>query len=102
MIELLIFHLHIIGALYAFTKNWQSSHLKDGILSVAVIALLFSVGWALTGTLAQFIMPKNLNTPYFTSDTLSLVLLFIPEIVFFYYFFLRDKRMEKVTEQNHV
>lgn len=91
MIEIFIFYLHIIGALYAFTKNWQSKGLKDGFLSVALIALVFTIGWALTGTIAHAVYPTEYNTIYFNSDILGLVLLLIPESVFFYYFFIKDK-----------
>lgn len=91
MIELLIFHLHLLVALYAFTKSWQNGKLRDGFLAIAVIGLMFAIGWALTGTLAYAIMPGNWNTIYFTQDTLSLVLLAIPETIFYYHFFFRDK-----------
>lgn len=91
MIELLIFHLHIVGALYAFTKNWQSRRLRDGVLAVIIIGLFFTIGWALTSPIARFIMPQSLESIYFTRDTLSLVLLVIPESIFFYYFFFKDK-----------
>lgn len=91
MIEIFIFHLHIIGVLYAFTKNWQRRSLKDGFLSVAVLLLVFSIGWALTGSVAYAIYPKSWNSPYFSHDTLSLVMLTIPEIIFFYFYFVKDK-----------
>lgn len=90
MIELLIFHFHIAVALYAFTKNWQKSSLKDGFQAVGLIALIFAIGWALTGTLAYTIWPKSWNTIYFTHSTLSLVLLTIPECFFFYHFFFKN------------
>ncbi len=90
MIELLIFHLHILAALYAFTKNWQNRRFRDGILAVLVIGLLFAIGWAMTGTLAYLIMPDAWRSAYFTQDTLSLVLLVIPESFFFYFFILKD------------
>ena len=96
MIEILIFHLHIVGALYAFTKNWQLHSLKDGFMGVLIIGLIFTIGWALTGPIANLIMPASFKSIYFTKDTLSLVLLFIPECIFFYYFFINDK---KKTEQ---
>jgi len=91
MIELLIFELHIVGALYAFTKNWLKGSLKDGFLAVAIIGLIFTIGWALTSPIASLIMPQKLNSIYFTTDTLSLVILFIPEVVFFYFYFVKDK-----------
>ncbi len=102
MIELLIFHLHILGALYVFTKYWLDNRLKDAFLSITVIALFFAIGWSLTGTLANYIFPSSLSSVYFTKDTLSLVLLFIPESIFFYLFFFRDKiiRPEPETSNN--
>lgn len=98
MIELFIFHLHLVGALYAFTKNWQTRGIKDGILAVLVVGLFFTIGWALTGSVSRIIMPYKWNTTYFTQDTLSLVMLLVPEVIFFYYFFYRDKgeKIEKV------
>ena len=91
MIELLIFHLHIVGSLYAFTKNWHNRRLRDGFLAVAVIGLIFTIGWALTSPIAQLIMPDTWESIYFSKDTLSLILLFIPESLFFYFFFIKDK-----------
>ncbi len=95
MIELIIFHLHIVGALYAFIKNWQERRLRDGILAVLIIGLLFAIGWALTASLAYWIMPSSWNSPYFNQDTLSLVLLVIPESFFYYHFFIKDKPEEQ-------
>jgi hypothetical protein len=100
MIELLIFHLHILAALYAFTKYWQHRGFREGILAIMVIGLLFSIGWAMTGTLAHYIMPSKWNTPAFNQDTLSLIVLVIPEAFFFYHFILKDKRTE--MEENKI
>ncbi len=91
MIELLIFHVHIVAALYAFTKNWQNRGLKDGLLGVIIIGLIFTIGWALTSPVAHFIMPDKWVSLYFTKDTLSLCLLAGPESVFFYLFFVKDR-----------
>jgi hypothetical protein len=91
MIEVLIFYLHIVGALYAFTKNWQRGSIKEGTFAILIIGLFFCIGWALTGTIARAIFPESWNSIYFTSDTFSLLLLLIPEIFFFYVFFYKDK-----------
>ncbi len=91
MLELLIFHFHIVAALYAFTKNWQRRGIRDAILSVLIIGLFFTIGWALTSPIARIIMPYKWQTLYFNRDTLSLVLLLIPESIFFYFFFVRDR-----------
>lgn len=90
MIELLIFYLHVLAALYAFTKNWQSLTIKDGLLAVTVFALMFTIGWAMTGTLSYKIYPKAWESIYFNHNTLSLVLLSIPESFFFYHFYYKS------------
>jgi len=89
MIDLLIYHLHIVGILYAFTMRWQREGLKGGLLAVATCALVFTVLWAVTGPIARILMPLAVAGDIFTSDTLSLVLLMVPEVVFFRVFFLR-------------
>jgi len=91
MIEIFIFHLHIMAGLFAFTKYWQKIGLKEGFLALGVIALMFVVGWTIAGTVANIIYPDDFNSIYFTKDTLGLVLLFIPEFFFFYYFFIKDE-----------
>ncbi|MFY8161090.1 MAG: hypothetical protein ACOVNU_07150 [Candidatus Kapaibacteriota bacterium] len=89
MIDLFILYLHYIGALYAFTKNWQEDNIKQGFLSVLILGLAFTILWALSGQIAFMIFPDSWNTIYFTKDTLSLVLLVIPESIFFYHFFIK-------------
>ena len=90
MIDLFIYHLHIVGILYAFTMRWQQEGLKGGFLAVGMCALVFTILWAITGPIARILMPQQaLPGDLFTSDTLSLILLMIPEIVFFRVFFLR-------------
>lgn len=91
MIELLIFYIHIVGALFAFTKNWQSRGIKEAFLAIGIIGLFFTIGWALTGTIANLVYPDSWNNLYFNQDTLSLVLVLIPEIIFYYQYFLKDK-----------
>ena len=90
MIDLFIYHLHIVGILYAFTMRWQQEGLKGGFLAVGMCALVFTILWAITGPIARILMPQQVFPgDVFTSDTLSLLLLLIPEVVFFRVFFLR-------------
>jgi hypothetical protein len=90
MIDLLIYHMHVVAVIYAFTVRWQRDGLKGGLLAVATCALVFTILWAMTGPIARIIMP-DASQPgaLFTSDTLSLTLLLIPEGFFFRAFFLR-------------
>ncbi len=95
MIEMLIFHAHIIGALYGFTKRWQEENIKEGLLAVAVIGLVFMIGWAITGPIAKLLTPTGgFTVQWFTTDTLSLIILLPIEVVVFRLFF-----MEKRTHQ---
>jgi hypothetical protein len=89
MIEVFIFHAHIVGALYAFTRRWQEENLKEGVLAIGLVGLVFTVCWGVTGSIAKLIMPPGSSfAPWFTADTLSLVLLIAPEILLFRMFFL--------------
>jgi len=92
MIDLLIYQLHIVAILYAFTKKWQVEGLKGGLLAIGLCALVFIIGWSLTGTIARLIMP-GVSQPgdLITSDTVSLILLLIPEVLFFRMFFIADR-----------
>lgn len=91
MIDLLIYHFHILAAVYAFTKNWQRRKLRDGFLSIMIIALAFIIIWSITSPLASLIMPSSWESIYFTKDSFSLILLFFPEAFFFYIFFIKEK-----------
>jgi uncharacterized membrane protein YhdT len=88
MIEVVVFHAHIVAALYAFTRRWQEESVKEGALALGLIGLVFTVGWAVTGGIAKVITPAGGFTPWFTADTVSLLLLVIPEILLFRMFFL--------------
>ncbi len=88
MIEVTIFHLHIVAALYVFTKRWQEDGIKEGFVALGLIGLVFTIGWAITGGIARLVTPTGGFAPWFTTDTVSLVLLLIPEILIFRLFFL--------------
>ncbi len=92
MIELIIFHLHILAALYVFTKNWQNIGIKDAFLAVSVVALVFIVGWSISQTIADLIFPASWHSKHFNADTFALSCFIIPEILFFYLFFVKDNR----------
>jgi hypothetical protein len=88
MIPLFVFYLHTVGAVYAYTKRWQEAGVKEGILAVAFMAIIFSVGWTLTTFLLHgIISPKGFG-PGLDRDALSLLLLTVGE-GFFYYWYLK-------------
>ncbi len=98
MITALIFAIHLIFALIIFTIKWQEESLAAALLNIGLIGILFSVGWSLTGILAQLIMgPKGFGI-YFDRDTFSLSILFIVEI-FFYKMYYKDAFTAAGTEK---
>jgi hypothetical protein len=94
MIEILIFHLHFLAGLFAFTKYWQNSGIKEAVLATSVVALVFVVGWSIAGTIATLIYPETLTSIYFNKDTFGLILLIIPESIFFYLFFIKSEKVK--------
>ena len=83
MIAAFIFFLHFLFLLIMFTKKWQEDGLSSGLLNVALILILFAVGWTITSLLAKFIMePEGLGL-YFDRDTFSLTLLTLGEVIFY-------------------
>ena len=89
MITAIIFAAHLIFALIVFTKKWQNESLTAAFLNIALIAILFSVGWPITNSIAKFIMkPEGLGI-FYNRDAFSLTLLTIVEY-FFYRIYYND------------
>ena len=59
MITAFIFFVHFIFTLIIFTKKWQDENLSAGFLNIALIAILFAVGWTITGMIAKLVMEKK-------------------------------------------
>lgn len=89
MISAFIFFLHLIFALVVFTKKWQNENLKSGFLNLGLIAVLFAVGWSITGIIAKAVMSEKGFGLYFDRDSFSLTLLTLGEF-FFYRIYYRE------------
>jgi hypothetical protein len=83
MIAAFIFYLHFLFAIIIFTKKWQEEGISSAFLNVALILILFAVGWTITSLLAKFIMEPPGFGLYFDRDTFSLTLLTLVELVFY-------------------
>ncbi|MGB5289449.1 MAG: hypothetical protein WBQ32_02325 [Ignavibacteriaceae bacterium] len=89
MISAIIFFVHFLFILIIFTWKWQSDGISSAFINVALILILFAVGWTITGMIAKLLMePKGLGL-YFDRDTFSLALLTIIEY-FFYRIYYRE------------
>ena len=92
MLSAFVFFLHFLFALLIFTKKWQQEGLSFAFLNMGLIAILFTVGWSITGMISKFFMePEGLGF-YLTRDDFSLVILTVAE-----YFFYRMYYKEPAT-----
>lgn len=91
MIPVVVFYLHIVGAVAAFTKSWQDDGLTDGMLTLAFIGLIFVVGWTISSFIVRLIVPKGFGL-VFNPDALALVVLTTGEAIFYYFYFMKHKK----------
>lgn len=100
MITAAIFFIHLIFSLIIYTKKWQDENMSSGLINLALIGILFAVGWSLTGIVSKALMDEKGFGLYFDRDTFSLTLLTIAEF-FFYRMYYKDtfgnEDKEKVT-----
>lgn len=90
MITAFIFFVHLIFGLVIFTKKWQDENLSSGFLNITLIAILFAVGWTITGIVAKVVMePEGLGMQ-FDRDAFSLTLLTIIEFFFYKFYYHED------------
>ena len=89
MVSAVIFTAHFLFALIIFTKKWQDESISAALLNLGLIAILFSVGWTITGMISEFVMkPKGLGI-FYTRDDFSLTILTLAEY-FFYHMYYGD------------
>lgn len=87
MVTAFIFFVHLIFSLVVFTKKWQDESLASGFQNIALIGILFAVGWTITGIVAKLVMePKGLGMQ-FDRDAFSLTLLTIIEFLFYKFYY---------------
>lgn len=98
MISAFIYSLHLIFALIIFVRKWQDENLSAAFLNIALIAILFSVGWTITAMISQAIMkPKGFGF-FFDRNAFSLTILTITEY-FFYRMYYSDLAIEDGKEK---
>jgi hypothetical protein len=70
-----------------FTKKWQEETVSTAFLNMALIAILFTVGWSISGIIAKLIMEPQGFGVFFDRDTFSLFLLSIAEYIFYRFYY---------------
>ena len=84
MVTLFVYYLHTVAAAALFTKRWQETDWKEGILGVGFLALVFGVGWSMSTFVLKLIVDEKGFGVLFDRDALSLLLLVAVEALFFY------------------
>ena len=98
MISAFVFFLHFLFALLIFTKKWQQESLSFAFLNLGLIAILFTVGWSITGMISKLFMEPEGIGLYLTRDDFSLALLTIAEY-FFYRMYYKEPFTVSDTEK---
>ena len=98
MVTAFIFAAHIIFALYIFSKKWQDENLKSAFLNLALILILFSVGWSIATIIAKLFMEPEGLGKFYTRDDFSLTILSVAEFFFYGFYYGEDK----VNEDNEI
>jgi uncharacterized membrane protein YhdT len=98
MITAIIFFAHFFFALIIFVKKYQDENINAAFTNLALIGILFSVGWTITSVLAKLIMDTKGFGIYFDRDTFSLTLLTIGEY-FFYRMYYKDIFITTVNDK---
>jgi len=117
MIPVIIFYLHTIFAVYAFSKSFQVEGILQAFLNTGFIIILFSVGWTISDLFVGFIISSNgymIDMPtnkvflsllkisgFFTpgqgkgvlnpKDSISLIVLSVMEYYFYKFYFRETK-----------
>lgn len=92
MIAILVFYMHIVGAVYAFSKGYVEHKLVDAFMSLAFVAIIFSVGWTLAGFIVRFLFPEDGLGKFFDNDSISLVLVTLFEAILYGTYFIKQRK----------
>jgi len=87
MIPLIVFYIHIIAITYFFTREYQKEGVSAGVLTVAFMAFIFSVGWSISTFVLKYLIEPEGFGRWLDRDALSLLILTIGETIFYYYYY---------------
>ncbi len=89
MIPVFVFYLHVVFAVYTFTRNYIQENFLSGFLSLIFVVVIFSVGWTISEFLmALFMKPEGLSL-LFPRAAFSLLFVTILETMFYSFYYSR-------------
>ncbi len=99
MIAALIFAAHLVFVTTIFTKKWQDESLSSAFINLALIVILFAVGWSITTSIVKIFFDAKGFGLQFNADTISLTMLTIAEYFFFKFYYREKETTEDDTEK---
>ncbi len=95
MVIAVVFFIHLIFALVIFTKKWQEENLSTAFLNVALIGILFAVGWSIASIIAKLVLePKGFGY-YLDRDAFSLIIVSAGEFFFYRIYYKENTPAEE-------
>lgn len=91
MVNAAIFFAHLMFMLVIFTKKWQDESLSSAFTNLALIIILFAVGWSICTMGVKMIFPAKGFGIYYDADAISLTILSVVEY-FFYKMYYGDEK----------
>lgn len=88
MVAAVILVLHVVAAGVAFVSRRKKGGTGEGLLAVAFVGIIFSVGWTIMTIVTSLLVDPEGIAPWLDRDATTLALLTGAEGVF-YYFLLR-------------
>jgi formate hydrogenlyase subunit 3/multisubunit Na+/H+ antiporter MnhD subunit len=100
MITALIFSAHLVFIAVIFTKKWQDESLTSAFINLALIIVLFAVGWSISTSVVKLVIDSKGFGLQFDADAISLTILAIAEYFFYRFYYKEDKDNARITTED--
>ena len=91
MVPAIIFAAHLVFILIIFTKKWQEDSLSSAFINLALIIVLFAVGWSVVTMVVKIFTDSKGFGIHFNADAISLTILSIIEFFFYRVYYGEDR-----------
>lgn len=100
MISALIFSAHLVFVAVIFTKKWQDESLTTAFINLALIVILFTIGWSISTSVVKLVIDSKGFGIQFDADAISLTLLTIGEYFFYRFYYREDHTKEVISTED--
>ncbi len=99
MINVFIFLAHIIFLVYVFIKTKRTDSIGSAINNAALIIIIFAVLWAVSNFVVNFLFDAEGLGNFFDRDTISLTIVTLVEIIFYWKFYGKNFTEDEKEKQ---